>query len=404
MHKPVLIYLDSSDYSLLSDPQHAADSEVQQVKRYLTDSVRDGTVEVRYSAIHIVEACHRGPSSYELAKLRAELIRELSGFRVMKFFRGVCADEIAAAQLSEVVTGRVGTDDDGKWHPDVPGLGKDIRDAILGAMKDAIVSVPRTRSERRRAKALFGTPGAPKPAALQALATNPELIDSLAAKHGMSPRFVRDRVMTRVLRNESVDSIDREVRHELFDPVSFISHYVDRLDRDDRIRTSVVSLGQRLGEAMGQIIEATRVLSKSPDFRAMAPVIAKEWQAGAVDRKKQLRAKIGEALFRPDTNGRDLYQETSDIPCRGLDVFTEAVELWLSDTAAQVTNPRNPKVSDSGDLLHLFYLPYVDLWRGDGWSCGIASRIRASQCGIVVRDLRNIPAEVTRHMKTQHTE
>lgn len=274
MRKPILIYLDSSDYSRLSDPRHAQDPQLQRVKECLIESVRNGTVEVRYSVIHIVEACHRKPSSHGLAKLRAELMRELSGLRVMKFFSGVCADEVAVHQSGRLPSTRIGIDDDGKWHPEIRGLGNDIQNAILDAVKDAIMAVPQTRSERRRARSLFGTPEAPKPAALQALAAQPDLIEDLAEKHGMSPRFVREKVMARVLGSNSVDSIDREIRHELFDPVTFISHYIDRFDKEDRIRT------------------------------------------------------MWEALLRREMNGGDQVQVVDDAPCQGLDVFTEAVELW----------------------------------------------------------------------------
>jgi hypothetical protein len=390
MINPVLVYLDSSDYSRLSDPRYAGDAELSAVREFLIEATRNGTIEVRYSIVHVVEACHHTPESRAQATLRAELISALSGKRVMGFFSDVLRDEICR-RSGDQPSRRLGVDDEGRWHPDYPDLGKEVQDAIMQGVCDALVSVPKNRNERRRTKARFGTPDKLRAGALRELAKDRQLLDALAAKHGMSPKFVRERLLGRWLTNRSAEDTDRDVRDELFDPVSFISHYVDRLDLEGRVRGSVTSLGERLLQALGHVRSVLREIAMSKEGSAIGPEVVNYWRAGAEERKRRMRDSLLVALLK--AKGEAKLADMQACPLRGLDTLVEAIECWLSKTAGQLT-PRNPKRSDAGDLLHLFYLPYVDLWRGDAYSADIANRIRSFGDGQPVARLQDLPEAV----------
>ena len=89
LDRPLQIYLDSSDYSTMSDPRNVDNGRVQGVLQYLRQAVEDEYVEIRFSIVHIVEACHTEPSHKALAIGRATLIDELSKGKVMRHFRGL---------------------------------------------------------------------------------------------------------------------------------------------------------------------------------------------------------------------------------------------------------------------------------------------------------------------------
>lgn len=385
MSKPIVVYLDSSDYSVLSDSRHANDGSLVRVREFLTDAKSSGIIEIRFSMVHVVEAFHRNPGSRNHAIARAQLITELSGRQVLRYFGEIVRRESStSAGRSEVAY-----DDRGLWHPDYPGLGNEIQSAISSGIQRAIETVPSNRKERRIAKKHYGGEKARRN-----LVSDPYLIRKLAERHGMSTRFIENELFPMIVKAEHDPArTESAILGELFDPVTLVSHYLDRLDKGDKLRHSILSLGEKLLVARANVQRAIEDLRATPNFRDVAVALASTWKSGALLRRQCMRDKLYLAATGNEPTAAQIRHSSAQF--RGLDTLVNAIDGWMWDVA-QPISPRKPRPSDSGDLLHLFYLPYVDLWRGDPYSAGLANRVRSSSDAVPVSSIFDIEPTVNR--------
>jgi hypothetical protein len=97
LDRPICIYLDTQDYSRLADLNRTNDAELQLVRDHLLERVADGSVEIRFSVIHLWEFL-KDPSQQDLALRKVEVIEALCGDRVFRYPADVfSAERVAVA-------------------------------------------------------------------------------------------------------------------------------------------------------------------------------------------------------------------------------------------------------------------------------------------------------------------
>jgi hypothetical protein len=382
LDRPVQIYLDSSDYSTMADPRNAENGRLQGVLQYLRKAVDDGHIEIRFSIVHIVEACHTERSHKALALARATLIDELSSGKVMRHFRDIVADEVEIA-TDQASSSSSFYDDDGCWFPRLPNLGADVRQAVAAGLKDGVERVTVNRKARRAARRLIGDRARPGPARRDAF-SDAATLNVLAREYGFTERFVQTRLLALVDDPRTTDAeVARLVEQELFQPVRFIGHYIDRFERETSIRDSIRSLGQRMIEAvqgMRDLIARLEVSARAMETNGLDSARAAIRRTSREFHDRMIHAAVG----APSPTALPALRSP------GLAFLSLMLEHWLLSVAGQ-RKPRKPDTSDAGDLLHGFYLPYVDLWRGDRHVCDVARR-HAEQWGtVVVASLFELP-------------
>ena len=69
--RAIRVYLDSSDYSVMSEPNNA---EVAEIRSKLLSYIESSVIEVRFSAVHLVECAHLDDASKPMALRRTEVI------------------------------------------------------------------------------------------------------------------------------------------------------------------------------------------------------------------------------------------------------------------------------------------------------------------------------------------
>jgi hypothetical protein len=75
---PVQVYLDSADYSRLSDP-FGDHREQLRATSILARGVEVGLIELRFSAAIIAEVCPTDPAAMEHGALRLRMVNQLCG-------------------------------------------------------------------------------------------------------------------------------------------------------------------------------------------------------------------------------------------------------------------------------------------------------------------------------------
>ena len=83
MQVPLQVYLDSSDYSHMSDPSSSLYQRYQGVKRRLIQLRDVGKIEVRFSTAHVLEMAHTERRFRDAAMRRVETMLEICGPRVL---------------------------------------------------------------------------------------------------------------------------------------------------------------------------------------------------------------------------------------------------------------------------------------------------------------------------------
>ena len=93
------VYLDSSDYSVLSDPARA-NAQLMAIRDRLFNWAASGDVEFRFSAAHIVEMSPLKPAHSSAAKMRAEMLAALCGRKTLISF-----DKLIIAEINTLAGG-----------------------------------------------------------------------------------------------------------------------------------------------------------------------------------------------------------------------------------------------------------------------------------------------------------
>ena len=163
-HQPLTIYLDSSDYSTLSNP-HALTDELREVRCILESAARTG-VKFVYSGTHLYEMSPTEPTHVTNATERAQLLVCLSGRNALISF-----DRLLAAETSRLLHADAPPvqpySDDGTWFPPIERLISPVTAAATAhdAFHRAISNPSLTGQQRKHlTRRLVGPDGKPRPA------------------------------------------------------------------------------------------------------------------------------------------------------------------------------------------------------------------------------------------------
>lgn len=97
MNRPLAVYLDSSDFSDLSNERKIEkEPELGNIRDELLHLIETDQIEIRYSAFHILEAAHLTPESKPMALNRAAAIQSFCGSKALIHYQDLFHKEIVA--------------------------------------------------------------------------------------------------------------------------------------------------------------------------------------------------------------------------------------------------------------------------------------------------------------------
>jgi hypothetical protein len=108
MERPIQIYLDSDDYSKLSDLK-ILDKEPRkrEALSFLLECIEKNIIEIRYSVLSVAEITHLDDNSIHYAKARAKLLMRLTEGKCFRPFQQLFVDELIICGIKK--TGRATT-------------------------------------------------------------------------------------------------------------------------------------------------------------------------------------------------------------------------------------------------------------------------------------------------------
>lgn len=228
---PIQVYLDSSDYSILSDPK-SEDKKIEQTKAQLLSFLDRGVIEIRFSGIHILEMAHTSLKNRDLALKRFKVLEELCRNKALLY-----VSEMENIELATVAKGQINSldvqtiaNDEGKWCPDmIPQLG-DLKKFIINELSKELKKIGLTRDQRKYFEKKLFKGGLLTDTGFDFVPQNRKGInDALSLKFPLTEKFWKEDLFLQYLRGTvKKTEILQEIQKGFIDPVNFIGWYINR--------------------------------------------------------------------------------------------------------------------------------------------------------------------------------
>ena len=362
-------YLDSQDYSALTDPKLDT-PERRQMCDALLRLARSRQVRFVFSATAVCEVVALTPDAGLLAEMKAELLSELCGSNALVSFDRLAQAEVQALADRSVEAPNM-FDPQGRWFPEIPvedrlhhpwARMRELAEEEMGAMG-------LSRQQRRAAARKLVKNGKPRTALKEHLEQQDSRVVAaeVMKKYPMRPEYAE--VMSRyALGRASEKEFTEALMNSLVDPRWMMKWFTTQHALSSPIADMVRKPGRDLGQLMRKLASSSNIwamtlrdagLDSDPTGRNGA--IAKRWLAMQDQQLVNLLQRLADAteLTLGSFTAADV-----DAYCPGL---SAGVRALYSSVWENVGGSRKEPPSDSQpvDVLHAFYAPYVKVFRAD---------------------------------------
>jgi hypothetical protein len=394
---PIQVYLDSSDYSRLSDHRaHEADPQLNALLQYLLQAVSARRVEIRFSAIHVAEAAQTTPDAQPHALSRVRLMKRLSQGRCLIYWEDLVQLDVLSAVLGrrgrniEMRFPAYAYSNDGQYYPDISSSIREFRQKRKEMLVSALKEIKIPAAQRRLVLKELAVGDRSELVQAMIKESQASLTEQLRAMP-VTERFRHERFAERFLFGGiGADEFVPELFKGLFDPETLVSDVLTRSDEHLEFANWLRNQGR---VSKGLVLNARVNLQY---IRLLGSTIGKtdaelrsEMKSIEIDRHVQSHIKKivekGTLCSRYGTSRRDALRAIDEVGYERLSpslaTLAWALKKYVKDNLSNFINPRTALESDVGDMLHSVYMPYVDIFRADGYFASLL-RERADELGI----------------------
>lgn len=398
--QPVRVYLDSSDFSVLSNPKGCTE-ELSGVLTQLKQWVDEDRIVCCFSGTHLCEMAPLDVAYSDAAESRASLLVDLCGRNALisqdRLFASELKNAIRLTEQLPVVHSPVGN-----WYPDGVEFVLPINKIeIATEIQQFIQGAGMSRTARRAAerKALKG--GKPRPAMHAAILANARSgsMDEILEKYPMRPEDAR--VLSRYAAGD-VSAQEATIAFEasLRDPrwmMQWMGKNGALLNQfTSWVRGPAASMQMHLSEMVEKSASVRRCDADFGTTLADSLFSSTEWLTLQDKLLHGIALKMSTALLSQDAS--ELSVASIDRDCPGLSVGIRSLHsAWWTTTSQR---PRSPKLSDFPDGLHAMYAPYVDIFRADAFMAPHIAKACNRFGTKVVSKLTQLPSAIQHSLST----
>ncbi|UFS77798.1 hypothetical protein LPB73_10650 [Tardiphaga sp. 37S4] len=389
-----IVYLDSCDFSDLSEPAHRLSEENRRILETIRAAANSGRARFVLSGIHLSEAVHatEHPAHKAAALRRAILMEELCSDNFLRLPHEVMSLEIAKA-LSGTREAKLSSEELFSGKSEWFGMNLSLefgnkQRKAMAQFEERIAHLP--RSERRRLRSdmsLTKRSGRAKWRELVRNDTSPlsnEFPFSL-----FSAKFVTEWIAGCVT--------DEEYSSRLYgimnSPRGLVESVLDLTNERQTIYSLLRSEGEgmqkRIDEKLHEAVEKIGNLANTlPNFE-----FSKTFRQAIP--KTEVRKTIISCYSDYDLNGFT-DKEISEIisSCPAVSTFLEMYIAYYSSRyestwqrmRAGHNSPKPRSASDFGDMMHAVYLPYCNLFRCDAYFSSLLRQNGAVRARVINRN------------------
>lgn len=406
---PVRVYLDSSDYSDLSNPRKQT-TETIAIRSRLQQWASSGAVEFWYSAAHITEMAPLDAKYADAAEARAGVLVSLCSTNALISF-----DRLFLAELRGLES-RSGPPSDvysktGDWFPEIsdvisPVSRLDYAKVVQGASQELGLN----RQSRRHLKTHLLRAGQPRAGSRKAFADlrdSATLLEEMLANYPMRPEdaeILRDYFFGKA----SAQQAETAFLHCLRDPRWMMQWFTLHSDALTPIiewaRGPARSMAVKLA-AIGETVNASferaaqlrdRARELGLDERLFAAHPFTEAQRAQEQFVSSTAKTLAEKMLTCQLTNLKAAEVDQYSPGLATCLRTHHTLAWHSIGEM----PRKLKDSDFVDVLHSMYAPYVDVYRADAYMAPIIKRAVGAHT-VVVPKLSELVAIVDAQLGAQ---
>ncbi|WP_439557270.1 hypothetical protein [Dyadobacter sp.] len=375
--KPLVVYLDTHDYSKLYSDKSA---EMQNIANYLFDKVDSGEIIIPYSYFIVAELLTAFTEEYRTDRLqRVGILKRLCGSNTFRF---IDADSFMEGTLS----------DSGNWYPKFEAW-EYLKKGLDEQTEHLLNSLPIGLSMKIDKKN-------PWP---QLFRIAPQLISSISQVAKLLPvpkSFCDSHLLVRYLKGEVSEAFMRQETATILTDLNlfFTFWFENEMNKNvsllhELIRTAgnpylnlandLVALSQEANNRLDQI----NALAQA-DFIAVKSL------------KKELK------VVRSTLNNfqkLDIDFVKSFIPDKSIfdRLPQDFGDTILKYAIGVAKGPRKTIESDTGDLMHACYIPFCDVWRGDVKFCNLLIGQKVNGYQKIVRYLPDLPGVIENRLRNQ---
>lgn len=370
-YAPLTVYLDSQDYSTLTDPKQLTPG-LRATRDNLLAFATSGTVRFLFSSVVICEATPLTPESTSLSEMKAEFLSELCGSNALVSFDRLISMEIEVL-LGKTVNSVNAIDPQGNWFPDIGPLDEEgnVWERMQGMVDDDLKLKGISRQQRRAMSRKLVKNNQPR-AVLRSMLDRQDSQSTAVAlieKYPMRPECAD--VMAQYAMGRASEAQFRQALIEsLRDPRWMMRWF----SNDHSMASPIAEIIRRPGRELGELM---RILVKaSLDYIAALMVwhssgqnpagrhgeVAKKWAEFQDRQLISIVSRLSEDWFHSHLTNFTTSQVMAC--CFGLSTTLGSL---FSSAWENVGGGRKESPSDSQfvDALHAIYAPYVDIFRAD---------------------------------------
>lgn len=391
---PITVYLDSNDYSTLSDPRRRTDS-IDQVRIALQELAKSDLVSFAFSGVHLSEMAPLDAKFAPAATARADLLVELCGRNAFISF-----DRLAALELAHLVNPDMppvqALSRDATWFPELRDIISPVQWADVARQIDQEIKKRGLNRQHRRAlkRQLFKA-SQPTPKMREWLANQDAASDfsDILRLYPMRPQDAA--VLGRyVLGQTTAEEAENAFLESLRDPRWMMRWFADHHDK----LTPVIKWLR--GPSHDMIARMKELASHAKELRKYESILGPEFKADTLTSERwraaqdELLINVANRLlghFHPGSKACG-SAELVDRHCPGLSTTIRSLHSSLWDSVSD--NPRFPQESDFADAVHAMYAPYVAFFRADRYMAPHIRKQVVHRGTQVVSRLEDLPNQI----------
>lgn len=367
MMQPICVYLDSSDFSVLSNPKFCSD-ELSSVLTQLKKWVNEKKIVCCFSGTHLCEMAPLDTAYSDAAESRACLLVELCGRNALisqdRLFAGELMNALGLSANPPVVHSPVGN-----WYPEGVEFVLPIdKLEITAEIQDVIQSTVTGRAQRRAAQRKVLKGGNPRPAMYASILANARRgsLDEILEKYPMRPKDAR--VLSRYAVGDATAKEAKTAFEESLRDPSWMMQWIGKNGAlinqfTSWIRGPAASMHRHMNSMVQHSASVRQCDADFGTTLADSFFSPSEWLTQQGSLLQGIALRMSKELLNQDAS--ELSVSSIDKDCPGLSVGIRSLHsAWWTTTSQR---PRSPKLSDFPDGLHAMYAPYVDIFRADAF-------------------------------------
>lgn len=384
--KPLVVYLDSSDFSDLSDPAKTS-VQMKEVEKQLIEWQKQGVVELRFSYMHVTEAAATKIQYVDVAAKRFSVIKNLCVYRCFIDPTQLLSQEVLKLTDSYDDSPSLNIfNNSGNWFPPIEG--SDELEDIEVVFKDALMQIPDRATRRARQKALLDKSGKLNLRAREELISSSGIINEFASKLPI-PRHAIEGAIRGYLKTGSMNQFLDTVRKYMGNLEAVGEWYAKDWDRISPLSASLREIGFGLKESLLKAVIAYQNVFDGSVNNGHAKSSLNLAQGYLHEMMSKLPDDYAGLMAK--SLGVDLLKSPSWGSTPSL--------LTLATVSGQVgkistLSGRKPKISDFGDIYHSMYLPHVDVFRADGFTASAIKEAKLPFKTLVVDKFIELPEAI----------